>query len=116
MLPGIEAAVAAMDQGETRTVVLEPDEAYGERDESMVVTVPRDDIEARSDATAEEGALVRSEAGDAGWVVDVTDDAVTVDFNHELAGERVAFDVHLLEVHASETGHPEGRDRSTGTS
>jgi len=105
VIAGIDRVVQEMEQGETRTVVLDPEEAYGERDESEVVTVPRSDLEARSDTTAAVGELVRSETGEAGWITDVTDDEVTIDFNHELAGERVEFEIRLLEVHAEETGH-----------
>ncbi len=105
VIEGIDRTVQEMEQGETRTVVLDPDEAYGERDEADVVTVPRSDLEARSDTTAGVGELVHSQTGDAGWITEVTDDEVTIDFNHELAGERVEFEIRLLEVHAKETGN-----------
>lgn len=103
VLPGIENAVRELSVGETRTVVLDPEDAYGTVDDDAIVTVPRDDIEERSDTTAAVDELVESESGEIGWIVDVADATVTVDFNHELAGERVAFEIDLLEVHASET-------------
>jgi len=105
VIPGIDRAVRDMDEGETRTVVLDPEDAYGRHDESEVVTVPRAEIEERSDTTAEVDELVRSETGDVGWITDVSADEVTIDFNHELAGERVEFEIRLLETHAAETGH-----------
>jgi FKBP-type peptidyl-prolyl cis-trans isomerase SlyD len=113
VLPGLDAAVQAMDEGEETTVVLDPGEAYGVVDQDAIVTVPRDEIEARSDATARVGEFVRSETGEYGWVTDVDETSVTVDFNHELAGERVAFHIRLLETHASETGTSEGRGRTS---
>lgn len=103
VLPGIDDAVQGMSEGETRTVVLDPEEAYGTVDEDAIVTVAREELEARSDTTAEVGELVESERGDVGWITDVSGDEVTVDFNHELAGERVEFEIKLLEMHASET-------------
>ncbi|WP_411967505.1 FKBP-type peptidyl-prolyl cis-trans isomerase [Haloferax sp. YSSS75] len=115
VIPGLERAVREMSRGETRTVVLDPKEAYGQRDESQVVTVPRDELEARSDVTAEEDELVRSATGDVGWITAVSDDSVTVDFNHELAGERVEFEIRLLEVHASETGKKTDDTQSNDT-
>lgn len=105
VLPGIDRVVREMSEGETRTVVLDPEEAYGPRDEDRTVAVSRDDIEARSDVEAAVDELVRSATGDVGWITAVDDDEVTVDFNHELAGERVEFEISLLEVHAAETGH-----------
>jgi FKBP-type peptidyl-prolyl cis-trans isomerase SlyD len=103
VLPGIDAAVQGMTQGETKTVTLEPEEAYGPVDEDDVVTFPREKLETGGDGL-EVGELVRSERGDTGWVTDVSDEGVTVDFNHELAGERVEFEIRLLEVHATKTG------------
>lgn len=104
VIPGLDEAVQGMDQGEEQTVVLEPEEAYGAVDESAIGAVPRDEIEDRSDATAAVGEFVESENGEYGWVTSVDEETVTVDFNHELAGERVEFEIRLLESHASDTG------------
>jgi len=105
VLPGIEAAVEEMSEGDTRTVVLDPEDAYGTVDEDAIVTTSRDELEKRSETTAEVGELVESERGDVGWITDVSGGDVTVDFNHELAGERVEFEIRVLETHAAETGH-----------
>ncbi|ELZ28649.1 FKBP-type peptidylprolyl isomerase [Halogeometricum pallidum JCM 14848] len=99
VLPGIDDAVQDMRSGETRTVVLDPEDAYGERDDEAVVTVPRSKLESRSETTAELGELVRSRTNDIGWIVDVDDETATIDFNHELAGKRVEFEIRILEVH-----------------
>lgn len=99
VLPGIDETVQEMEPGETRTVVLDPEDAYGLRSEEQVVTVSREAIEARSDATAAVGELVRNETGDVGWITEVTAEDVTIDFNHELAGERVEFEIRLLDLH-----------------
>ncbi len=104
VLPGIDEAVQAMAEGETKTVVLDPEDAYGTVDKDAIVTVPREEIEERSGTTAEVGEFVESETGEYGWITAVDEGTVTVDFNHELAGERVAFEIRLLETHASETG------------
>ena len=104
VLPGLDEAVQTMDEGEETTVVLDPAEAYGAVDEDALVTVPRAEIEERSDTTAEVGELVESETGEYGWITAVDAESVTVDFNHELAGERVEFEIRLLETHASGPG------------
>jgi peptidylprolyl isomerase len=104
VIPGIDEAVEDMSVGETKTIVLDPEDAYGTIDQSAIVTVPREELEQRSDTTAEVDELVESESGDIGWIVEVDRETATVDFNHELAGERVEFEIKLLETHASETG------------
>ncbi|UPW00105.1 FKBP-type peptidyl-prolyl cis-trans isomerase [Halorussus gelatinilyticus] len=96
VVAGLDDAVREMAVGDERTVTVEPERAFGERDESKVVRFPRTDLEERSDVTAEPGELVRSETGETGWIVEAGDETVTVDFNHELAGLPVEFDVKLL--------------------
>lgn len=103
VLPGIDVAVQGMEQGESRTVTLEPEEAYGTVDEDRIVTFPSEELETEG-GDIEVGELVRSERGDTGWITEVDEAGVTVDFNHELAGERVEFEIRLLEVHATDTG------------
>lgn len=98
VLPGIDEAVQEMESGEVRTVRVEPKKAYGVRSEEYVITVSRDALEDRSPVAAAEGELVGSESGETGWITDVTDDAVDIDFNHELAGEPVEFEIRILEV------------------
>ena len=99
VVPGLDEAVREMAVGEERTVRVEPTAAFGEYDDDRVVERPRDPIEARSDTAAEVGELVRAETGETGWVTAVEDDAVTVDFNHELAGVSVEFEVKLLDAY-----------------
>lgn len=96
VLPGLDDAVREMEVGDERTVEVEPERAFGERDEGKVVEMSRADLEVRSDVTAEPGELVRSETGETGWITAVEDGTATVDFNHELAGVAVEFDVKLL--------------------
>ena len=99
VVDGLEEAVRGMDVGETRTVRVEPERAFGEFDEDRVVEFDREELEARSDATAEPGELVRAENGETGWIDEVDDESVTVDFNHELAGAPVEFEVKLLDAY-----------------
>lgn len=99
VMSGIENAVREMDEGETRTVRLDPENAFGLRRDDLVVDIPRAELEARSDTTATEGELVGSETGETGWITDITDDSVEIDFNHELAGEPVEYEIRLLNVY-----------------
>jgi FKBP-type peptidyl-prolyl cis-trans isomerase SlyD len=114
VLPGIDEAVRDMSVGDTQTVILDPEDAYGPVDENAIVTIAREELEQRSDTTAEVDELVESESGDVGWIVDVDEETATIDFNHELAGERVEFEIRLLESHAAETGKEIEDDASVG--
>lgn len=98
IIEGIDTAVKDMSPGETKTVRVDPESAYGQRRRELIQTVPRDELEANSEVSAAEGELVVNHAGTSGWILDVADDSVTIDFNHELAGELLEFEIHLIEV------------------
>lgn len=94
VVDAVDDAVREMAVGESRTVRAEPGEAFGPRRAERVVEVPRSAV----DGEAEPGTLVGSDAGEVGWVTGVSGDAVEVDFNHELAGRAVEFEIRLLDA------------------
>lgn len=94
VIPGIEDVLSEMAEGEERTVVIPPEEAYGTHDPDGVQTYPRTMFSFGT----------QLEAGDAfQWtnpasgmpipvrVIDATRDAVTVDFNHPLAEKTLEY-------------------------
>ena len=98
IIPGLEAALEGRTEGESVTVRVEPEQGYGERDETLLRVVPRNlfDVEEvqagmQFHAQSEEGTEVVT-------VVGVTDEEVTVDSNHPLAGVALNFDVTIVEV------------------
>ncbi len=100
VIPGFEKAVVGMSIGESKTVTIPVDEAYGARNEELVASVERTNIP--EDLTLELGASleVTQENGEQFPVVitGVTDTHVTLDANHPLAGRDLTFDIHLLEI------------------
>lgn len=95
VVEGLDEAVVGMERGEERTVEVEPERAFGERDPDDVVEFPREMF----DEEVEEDTIAATENGRTGWVVDVDRDTVTVDFNHELAGKMLRFEIKVLDVH-----------------
>ena len=98
VLQGLDEVVQEMERGAERTVVLEPDAAFGRRDEEQVVDYPRSEIEERSDTEATVGELVTTDTDETGWITSVDEQTVTIDFNHELAGQRVEFEIRVIDV------------------
>jgi len=100
VIPGFDQAIIGMNPGDTRTVVIPADQAYGERIEEMVAVVGRKDIPA--DLTLEVGNQleVTQEDGSAFPVIitEVTESTVTLDANHPLAGRELTFDLRLVEI------------------
>jgi FKBP-type peptidyl-prolyl cis-trans isomerase SlyD len=113
---GLENELEGQSAGFELDVTLEPADAYGEYDESLVQAVPReqfediDDIEVgmRFEAETEEGPRVVR-------VVRLEDDEVVVDANEPYAGHKVRFEVKVLGVREAseeeiEHGHVHGAD------
>lgn len=99
VIPGFEAAVVAMTVGETVTVTIPSDEAYGESSEDMVGLVPRASLP--EDLVPEVGMMLEMHTQDGTMpvrVVAVDDDNVTLDANHPLAGEDLTFELTLVAV------------------
>ncbi|MFA1612149.1 FKBP-type peptidyl-prolyl cis-trans isomerase [Halobellus rubicundus] len=98
VIQGLDDAVRGMDAGESATVRVPPEAAYGEVREERVREY---DVEAftamvGTDPTA--GMHVEAENGLHGDVVAVREGTVEVDFNHELAGRTLVFEIEILDV------------------
>ncbi|MCK7593138.1 FKBP-type peptidyl-prolyl cis-trans isomerase [Pseudomarimonas salicorniae] len=99
IVPGLENAMAGRKPGERFEVKVEPSEGYGERHEGMIQAVPRsafqgvDSIEVGMQFQARGPQGVMSVT-----VTEVSDDQVTVDGNHPLAGQNLNFAIEVVEV------------------
>jgi len=97
---GLEKCLEIAEPGGSYVFDLEPGQAFGERREELVQSLPRAAF--GPDIALESGALVEFSAPDgsrhAGQVLELNDRDVRVDFNHPLAGRRVRFEVEVLAV------------------
>ena len=102
VVPGFDRAVTGLEEGESRTVRMEPDEAYGARRDDLVLTVPHDAFP--NGVSPSEGQRLQLGLQGGGTidarVAEVGDEAVVLDANHPLAGQALTFDVTLVEVAA----------------
>ena len=99
LLTGFNDAIVGMSVGETRTVNLTADEAYGQPVDEAIQRVPRTAF--ADDFVFEQGATVQGN-GPAGPFIakiqEVQDDTITLDLNHPLAGEDLTFEVELVSL------------------
>jgi len=99
IVQGLEDALPGMAEGEEASVEVTPEEGYGERTDDRVIEYDRDEFAAMIQGHEPEvGLEVRTEQGLPGQVVAVEDDVIRVDFNHELAGETLVFDIEIVDV------------------
>lgn len=99
LIPGLENALEGHEVGDKLEVTVSPEEGYGERFDDYVQTVPKEMFAEIDDL--EVGAQLRATTDDGEQtviVVDMTDDTITVDGNHPLAGIELKFEVEVLEV------------------
>lgn len=100
LVPGLEEAFIGMRPGESKTIRLSAERAYGPYDDEMVMEVPR--TEFPDDIDPEVGQMLEL-TGDDGesfvvTVTEVSDEAVTLDANHPLAGQDINYDIELVEI------------------
>lgn len=100
VIPGFEQAVVGMSPGESTTVNISPEEGYGPRREELILTVDRDQVS--KDVEPEVGKLLQVQRSDGQvfpvTITEVTEQTVTLDANHPLAGKKLTFDIQLVEI------------------
>lgn len=99
LIPGLEQALEGKEPGSEVSVSLNPEEGYGERDESMVLDVPREQFEGTDQV--EPGMQFQAQTEDGMRILTVLesgDQEVTVDANHPLAGVTLNFEVEVVDV------------------
>jgi FKBP-type peptidyl-prolyl cis-trans isomerase SlyD len=98
IISGLEREMMGMKVGDSKDVVIQPGDAYGEYDEDAFMNVPRDQFP--KDMPLEEGLelTVRDDSGQSRYArVDAIDgENVTLNFNHPLAGDELSFNVRVV--------------------
>jgi peptidylprolyl isomerase len=100
LIPDFEQAVVGMEPGESKSIQITSDNAYGPHHEEMVMVVDRKDIPEGLDPQVNQKLQVQQQNGQP-FVVTVTEVSeanVTLDGNHPLAGKDLFFDIQLMEV------------------
>lgn len=100
VIKGFDDAVRDIEVGDKKHIHLEPEEAYGERREELVQTVPVDQVPNAQDLPVGESVYMQGPDGHPFpvKVVSVDDENVVFDMNHPLAGKPLNFELELMEV------------------
>ena len=96
LIPGLAKQIVGMEAGEEATITVPAAEAYGERDDSAIQELPKEQFEGidlqkgmQLYGQGQQGETIQV------TVVDFNDETVTVDFNHPLAGKDLEFKVKI---------------------
>lgn len=100
ILPGLERALVGMVPGETRTVKIPATEGYGQRDEELMISLPRRDLPSELNPLPGQVLEVTDDDGEVFpvTVAAITAESVVIDTNHPLAGKDMTFELRLLEI------------------
>lgn len=100
VIKGFDDAVKDMEVGEKKSIHLEPAEAYGEVDKSLIQKVPVDNFANADQIPVGQDIIMRDPNGNTipVHVVSIENGIITLDMNHPLAGQPLNFDLELVEV------------------
>ncbi len=100
VIPGFDSAVDGMAVGESKTVTIPADQAYGDRHEQLVQEVPKTALPEEIDPAVGMQLQSRSPEGHVMNLVvtEVAEQTITVDGNHPLAGQALTFAIELVEI------------------
>jgi peptidylprolyl isomerase/FKBP-type peptidyl-prolyl cis-trans isomerase SlpA len=106
VIPGFAEAVVGMEPGDSKTEEIEPDDAYGPHREDMVMELDHDQLPDEVEPQVGQQLQLRLENGQTVPVLitALSDDKITIDANHPLAGRKLIFDIELVEITEGEEG------------
>lgn len=101
LLPDFENGVIGMGAGEKKLIIVLAENAYGEYDDTLVFGIKKENLhDTEHLQIGDELQMVSEEEGETIDLVvtEIEDDMVTVDANHELAGEDLNFEIELINI------------------
>jgi peptidylprolyl isomerase len=108
VIPGFEDALRGMSLNEKKVFTLQPDQAYGLRNEDLTHTFARSELPA--DMDPEIGQAISLETPDGqqvpAWITAKDEQGMTVDLNHPLAGQALTFSIEITGISPTATREP----------
>ena len=105
LIKGFEDELMDMALNEKKSFIIDPADAYGERDENMMHNFPRSDVP--SGVNPEVGQMIGLKTADGrqmpAQVISVDDEKVVLDMNHPLAGQTLTFDIEVVGISETPT-------------
>ena len=103
IIPGLEAALEGKVAGDSVSVRIDPKDGYGEKNEAMIQTIPREHMP--DGVELQVGMQLQAQTPDGQaqvvTIVGLTNTDVTLDGNHPLAGVALNFAVEVVDVTGS---------------
>jgi peptidylprolyl isomerase len=100
VIPGFEEAVKGMKVGQSKTVTIQANDAYGPRRDDLIIGIERTQLPANLNPEVGQRLQMQQANGRQSivTVTDVSEKTITLDTNHPLAGEDLTFELKLVEI------------------
>ncbi len=101
VIQGFNDAVVGMEPGESNTVTISPDKAYGDYKKELVIKIEKSKLPPDADPQIGQKLSANHSGNDTKinfTIVEIEDDVLTLDANHVLSGRNLVFDIELVEV------------------
>jgi FKBP-type peptidyl-prolyl cis-trans isomerase 2 len=100
VIPGFEDAVLGMSPGQSRTEKIPPTKAYGKHRKELILEVERGNIPDDADIEVGQSLVIGNEQGQTinVLVTEITEEMVSLDANHPLAGKTLEFTIELVAI------------------
>ena len=100
MIKGFDAAVVGMELGDSKKITLPPEEAYGQRNEEMIVDLLKENIDPNLELSV---GMTLHLSGPGGRPVpavvhEILDEVIKMDINHPMAGKTLNFDIEVVGI------------------
>jgi len=103
LIKGFDTAVVGMEKDEEKEIKLQPAEAYGEFNPELTQKVPKDKLPKPPDGQEIKPGMMLAVGMPNGQqmpakIVEITDNEITIDLNHPLAGKALTFKIKVVEI------------------
>ena len=98
VIPGFEDGVKSMKLNQEKTIKIKPNEAYGEVNQQLIISVPRKKFPKEIEANGR--LILKGPQGQSipAIIKEVKDNIVIIDLNHPLAGKEITFNVKVVGI------------------
>ena len=105
IISGFENALMGMSLNEKKVFTLNPEDAFGQKDESRIHSFSREDVSAEVNPEVGQTVAISVQGGRQvpAIITEVDDEKVVLDLNHPLAGQTLTFDIEVVGISATAT-------------
>lgn len=99
LIPGLEQEIEGMEKGQAKTVVVQPENGYGIRQEELLYVVSKSGFQGEEEMVVGMQVELDTDNGPAlAFISKIDGEDVTLDLNHPLAGEVLTFDIKIADI------------------